>query len=122
MGKMTSTSPELAQTVVIGALTATGPDGSNSPVPFLGPFNIGVWGVFVGTVAIQTSYDGGTTWLPVTNKFTNTALTFTAPAAFQEEEVEPGVLYRMNCTAYTSGTINYRLSEGAQAGRIERLT
>ena len=28
-------------------------------------------------------------------------------------EPERGVLYRFNCTAYTSGTINYRMSQNA---------
>jgi hypothetical protein len=31
-------------------------------------------------------------------------------------EPEKGVLYRLNCIAFTSGTINYRISTTGQAG------
>lgn len=76
------------------------------------PFNIEVRGNGVGTVQLERSFDG-TNWVPTSangtqlNKWAKTAAN-----SFSEtwEEEEPGALYRLNCTAYTSGTITYRLS------------
>jgi hypothetical protein len=72
-------------------------------------FNLSLWGTFVGTVQLERSFDGST-WLPLTANGTQ-IYKFTAPCSEPVEESEIGVLYRLNCTAYTSGTINYRLSE-----------
>lgn len=121
MGKPSTASADMAVQVLAGTLGAVGPDGTNS-LQLLGNFNVAVWGTFVGTAQVQCSFDGGTTWIPVVNKRTGSNITFTAPGALQEDEVEPGVLYRVACTAWTSGTISYRISEGAAAGRVERLT
>lgn len=123
MGKFATTGLEQAQTVYTGTLGAT----STTPAagtfgPLLGDFNIFVSGTFIGTVELVSSFDGGTTWVPVINKHTGANITFTTPGALQEDEVEPGVLYGVICTAFTSGTINFRLSEGAAGGRVERLS
>ena len=69
-------------------------------------FNISVWGIFVGTVTLQRSFDGGTTWLNVTN--------YSVPTEDQGHENETGVLYRLGIMTgnYTSGTANVRI--GAQ--------
>lgn len=96
------------------AFTATGqsaaflPDGIGDSLTR--SFNISVWGTFVGTVQLERSFDNGTTWLPLTAGGTQIEK-FTAPASESVDEFEVGVLYRLNCTAYTSGTINYRLSQ-----------
>ncbi|CAJ0778778.1 hypothetical protein LMG7141_00798 [Ralstonia condita] len=119
MGVFATGGVEQAQTVVTGTLAAA---ANGNAAFFLGNFNVAVWGTFVGTLTLQNSYDGGTTWIPVINKRTGNVITFTAPGALQEDEVEAGVQYRLAMTAYTSGTANYRLSEGAQAGRVERLS
>lgn len=123
MGKFATTGTEQAQTVITGSLsaTSTAPAGGASG-PLLGNFNVVVTGTFVGTAVLVCSFDGGATWVPVINKHTGSNITFTAPGALQEDEVEPGVLYGMICSAFTSGTINYRLSEGAAGGRVERLS
>jgi hypothetical protein len=120
MGAMTPGGAELAPTVqtgLLGALNAASPG-----IPLLGNFNVAVWGAFVGTVTVQQSFDGGTTWIPVNNKHTGQNITFTAPTAMQEDEVEPGVLYRLQMTAYTSGAANFRFSEGSSRGFDQRLT
>lgn len=121
MGKMTTTSAELAQTVLTGTMGATSTTPGSS-VALLGNFNVAIWGTFVGTAQVVTSFDGGTTWIPVINKRTGSTITFTAPGAIQEDEVEPGVLYGLICTAFTSGTINWRISEGAAGGNAARLS
>lgn len=120
MGVFASGGLEQAQTVVTGALGSA--NAASTPVPLLGNFNVAVWGTFVGTVTLQTSYDGGSTWIPTINKHTGAAITFTSPGALQEDEVEAGVYYRLQMTAYTSGSASVRISEGAQAGRVERLS
>lgn len=120
MGRFVPGALEQAQTVITGTLVAL--NGASASVPMLGNFNVAVWGVFVGTVSVMTSFDGGTTWIPVINKRTGVAITFTSPGALQEDEVEPGVLYQVQMTAYTSGTASYRISEGAAAGDVRRLS
>lgn len=73
-------------------------------------FNISIWGTFVGTVKLVRSFDGGLTWLPLTAS--GTALeVFTAPVSEQWQEDGSGVLYALLCSAYTSGAINYRISQ-----------
>lgn len=94
-----------------GSFTATGQSPVFSPARGQGNgrFNGSVWGTFVGTVRFERSFDNGVTWLPATQA--GSPVTFTAP--FTEVLIEPeaDVLYRLNCTAYTSGTINYRISQ-----------
>ena len=70
---------------------------------------------YSGTIEIERSFDGGSTWMPVCLPNTFTAAKQTSGAAFTTTLFEPelGVLYRVACTAYTSGTINYRISAGA---------
>ncbi len=66
----------------------------------------------VGTVRVERSFDGGTTW--VTAKAADgTAAIFTMVSTTVSVvcvEPEKGVAYRLNCSAYTSGTFNYRIS------------
>ena len=96
------------------AFTATG-----QSTPFLAdgigdlqdkPFNISLWGTFVATIQLERSFDGGTTWLPLT-AMGNQIYQFSAPCSETCVETEAGVLYRWNCTAYTSGTVNHRISQ-----------
>jgi len=98
---------------VTGTFTATGQSASLCPelssAVSSAPFNMALRGTFVGTVQLEASFDSGTNWIPVTAL--GTSITFTGPCKEVFEEPEAGVLYRLNCTAYTSGTINYRLSQ-----------
>jgi len=96
-------------TPVTGAFTAMGVSASFAPKAGRG-LNPSLWGTFVGTVRLERSFDGGTTWLPLTANG-NAMVTLTAPCSEQWQEDETGVLYRWNCTAYTSGTIYYRISQ-----------
>jgi hypothetical protein len=75
-----------------------------------GKFNASVQGTFVGTVVLQRSYDGST-WETVSKDASGSDASFTAPCSLVVEESETGVQYRWNCTAYTSGTINTRISQ-----------
>lgn len=81
--------------------------------------------VFVGTAAgadatiqLEKSFDGGATWIAANIQNTvGTQAVFhiasgniNGPVDFWIEEPEREVAYRLNVTAYSSGTINYRLS------------
>jgi hypothetical protein len=83
---------------------------SSNFAPIAGrPFNISLWGTFAGSVQLERSFDGAT-WLPVTAAGVQLCI-WTAPASesWEEDEVKP--VYRLNCTLYTSGTANYRISQ-----------
>jgi hypothetical protein len=94
----------------VGASAAFRPEGTMS-VNAAAPFNISIWGTFVGTVRLERSFDGGATWLPKTAGGSGSIYTYTSPVSEVDEEPEAAVAYRLNCTSYTSGTINYRLSQ-----------
>lgn len=119
MGIFATGGPEQAGLVATGVLASA---VAGLQVPLLGDFNVAVWGVFVGTLTLENSYDGGTTWIPVINKHTGANITFTAPGALQEDEVEAGVYYRLHMTAFTSGTANWRISQGVDTGDHARLS
>lgn len=74
------------------------------------PFNISIWGTFSATVRVVRSFDGGATYLPITADG-NALLTFTGPVSEQWSEPEADVLYRLECTVFTSGPVNYRISQ-----------
>ena len=101
---------------VTGSFTATGQSAS-----FLAKgiddgrpksFNVELRGNGVATIQLERSFDG-TNWAPLTASGTQLErFTMTGSSSYSEtwEEEEAGALYRLNCTAYTSGTVNYRLS------------
>jgi hypothetical protein len=93
-----------------GAFTGTGQSAWFSPAVGRS-FNACLDGSFVGTVRLERAFpDRIGTVHPLTAAGAS-ILSFTAPCSEQWQEDEFGVLYRWNCTAYTSGTINYRLSQ-----------
>ena len=98
--------------ILTGTFTGTGQSGpvvpDRSPDRRSTAFNVSLWGAFVATVQLERSFDGGVTWLPLTA--IGGSLAFTTPCSEIFEEPESNVDYRLNCTAYTSGTVNYRLS------------
>lgn len=97
------------KTPVAGTFVATGTSSSFAPLPGRS-FNVSLWGTFVGSVTLKRSFDGGTTWLPIT-ALGSALYSWSGPVSEQTQEDESGVLYRLECTAYTSGTVNYRVSQ-----------
>lgn len=87
---------------VSGTFGAVGQSVTINPV--YGTYNVSVSGTFVGTVEAQRSFDNGATWLAIE--------AFTTPIEKIGEEFERGVLVRLACTVYTSGTVTYRLGVG----------
>ncbi len=90
--------------------------------------------VFSGTIAVERSFDGGSTWLVVgiggngfgaiytgANQATLNPLApsgFVTPVDISLGEPEAGMLYRLNCLVYASGTINYRMSGTGAAATV----
>lgn len=107
MGKRSSTDSEVAFAVNTGAFSAVGVGTSKSFVKF---FNLTIWGTFSATAQLERSFDGGVVWHPCTDNAGNIQL-FTKPLTIILDEHEEAVLYRLNCTTYTSGTMNWRISQ-----------
>lgn len=128
MGYPRDSTTEAASTVITGTLTATAAVGVGNPAStgssastgFYGALNLAVWAsAFVGTFLVEKTYNDGTTWIPVALDVAGTIasypLNIAAATGFNITlfEVEHGVNWRVRCTAFTSGTLNYRLSQGS---------
>lgn len=98
-----------AKTAITGTFAATGQSASFTPIAGR-EFNVTLRGTFVATVQLERSFDAGANWSPITAAGTQLYL-WTAPASETAEEPQYGVLYRLNDTAYTSGTVTYRISQ-----------
>lgn len=124
MGKLTANAEDRARDVVEGVLDAVengttfvpvGQAGSRSG----GRFNVTLTpgGTFAGTVSIERSFDGGTTWTIMRHPLTHAALTFVSAAdgagaaSMQFTETERDVLYRAACSARSAGSCAYRFSQ-----------
>lgn len=96
-GNVLSSSRVIAQ----GTFTATG----TSSVIEVGkaPFYIELWGTFTATVNLEKSNDG-TNW--------RTKKSYTAADEEIYDNVDQRSLFRLNCAAFTSGTVNYRIVAG----------
>jgi hypothetical protein len=74
-------------------------------------FAAGGDGAGVGSVGLEVSFDGGATFYNA-SKLDGTPNSWATPFALAPTSPgESGVLHRARCTAYTSGTINGRLSQ-----------
>ena len=82
-----------------GTITGTGATGKTT---LGGLFNLSLSGFGTATVDLERSTDGGVTWGAVKS--------YTSDAE-ETGESSGSPQYRLNCTAYTSGTIVYRLSQ-----------
>lgn len=106
--------------LISGSFSAT---GQSQPATIYGTMNVSIWGSFTGSVQLERSFDGGTTWLPCSAAMSGTVLAFTAAySGYPWSEVEHQVAYRLNCTSLSSGTINYRVSISSDAQFIGGLS
>lgn len=96
---------------VEGEFTAIGASDSFTPASQLrrGRFNVSLFGTFEAEVSLERSFDGGANWIPVAG-VDLAAVTLDAPISLACEETEASVSWRLNCTDFTSGTVNYRMS------------
>lgn len=98
-----------------GTGTGTFAPASATGIEVRGDFNVTLGGTApVGTVKLEKSFDNGVNWFDVSRDNAGNAASYALSStemAFQMSEPEIGVLYRANCTAYTSGTITCRISQ-----------
>lgn len=94
-------------TAVTGTFTGTGQSGTFIPLGGRG-FDLSLWGTFVANIQLERRLDA-TNWLPCTDM--GQSVVFSAPCTEVCDEPKALVDYRLNCTAYTSGTVNYRLEQ-----------
>lgn len=103
---------KIAKAVAVsGTFTATGQ--SSAFYPFPGTYSVWLQGG-VGTVKIERSTDSGSTWIDVSADALGTVASYSLNSTEVSvlcEEPEQGSQIRLNCTAYTSGTITYRLGQ-----------
>lgn len=93
-------------TAVTGTFTATGSSASVNPIVGSNErsriVNVSLSGTWVATVLVERSFNNGVTWLTVASH--------TANVEEQHTEQEPGVMYRLRCSAFTSDTVVFRIS------------
>ena len=100
---------EAAPRALAGAFTAAGPADAPHFIP-QGDFNFSMWGTFIATAVLERSFDGGATWLPLSVDAGGAIASYNMPCSLVVGEPEQGVRYRPRCSAYTSGTVFWRLS------------
>jgi len=99
---------------VTGAFSQTGLSETFAPDSRPGAprrFNLSLWGAFTGVVAVERSFDRGASWIGCSRDGAGTPAAYSTPVSLVLEEPEAGVLYRLNCTALSAGTVSYRLSQ-----------
>lgn len=123
--------PGVKGIITLSAAVTVGPQ-NDQPTPFefkLGAASITTSGadaaarftgqdiVYVGSIQLERSFDGGSEYYPCNIGGGGQLAQWTAgtPVSVSFSEPEREVLYRVNVTAYSSGTINYRISATGQA-------
>lgn len=97
----------MSQHSINGTISAQGPTPS---IKIYKGGNFAIWGTFSAVVKIESSYDNGANWLVVSKNTNGDEAAFSAPVNLSFDEPERDVLYRLNCTSFVSGPINYRIS------------
>lgn len=102
----------MASAILSGEFASAGE--TSDWITLRGEYNLSLSGG-EGTVELEKSYDGGLTVFSVSKNTdgdpASYALTSGDKLSLVGIEPESGVLYRLNCPAYTSGTIIYRISQ-----------
>lgn len=108
MGKLAPTDRDMASSVLSGVLSSA--EAGLSRV-FTGTFNVELQISGTLTAAIQRSFNGGTTWVTVSQSADGTAAAYSASVSMSLFEPEEGVYWRVNVTSFTSGSCTYRISQ-----------
>lgn len=98
----------LPRNVVEGVFSGIGQSDS---VDLYGPFNLSFWGAFIATAQLERSFDNGGTWIPCARDATGTVAAYNTAISLVGDEYETKIKYRLSCTAFTSGAMNYRISQ-----------
>jgi len=103
---------KIARAVAVsGTFTGTGQSSAFLPNP--GSFSVTL-SSGVATVKLERSADTGSTWIDVSSDALGTVASWSVNStevAVIVDEPEAGCHFRLNCTAYTSGTVTYRLGQ-----------
>lgn len=96
----------------VGAAAIVAESGDDADALFMGAAT--PWSA---TVQLERSFDGGATWVVCNIGGAGQPAQWTggSPVSLSFGEAERGVLYRLNCIAYSSGRINWRISATGQA-------
>ncbi|HMP63137.1 MAG TPA: hypothetical protein PKA17_08670, partial [Phenylobacterium sp.] len=84
---------------VTGLFSATGQSEKFAPDSRPGAprrFNLSLWGTFSGSVQVERSFDGGTSWIACSRDGAGSPALYSAPVSLVMEEPEAGVIYRLN--------------------------
>lgn len=95
---------------VSGTFAAIG-QGAPLATDLISDINISLAGPFVGTVQIERRFAGDVNWYPIARDATGAVSSFSAPTSISLKETEGDVSYRLNCTAFSSGSIAWRISQ-----------
>lgn len=91
--------------LIAGTFTAQGQ--TSQAVQSAPLLSVGLGGTFSATVLIERSPDGGSTWYPCSTDATGTIAQYVAPMSVDVVSAAHGMLYRLHCTAYATGTVIY---------------
>jgi hypothetical protein len=105
---------------------ASGVTGQSKEFGCQGAFNVLIYGNsgpngnWTGSVQLERSFDGGTTWIVCGIGGAGQQAIYTSSGTGSDisivvSEPEAGVAYRLNCTSNTSSVINYRFSTTSPA-------
>lgn len=107
----------MATNVISGSFAGTGQSATYGPKVSdrntnVGAFNVWLSGAGTATIQLERSPDQGVTWCQYTAGGTQLYVWSYAGTNISDtvQELESGVLYRLNCTAWTSA-VSYRLSQ-----------
>lgn len=117
-GNIAPAANDNANFVIAGAFVGT---GTSVAAPLYGTFNVILYGPsgpngnWQGSVQIERSFDGGVTWVIAGIGGAGQQAVYASAGTGSDvsivgNEPERGVGYRLHCTSFTSGPINYRLS------------
>lgn len=90
---------------ISGSLTGSGQASAAIMLPVR--FSLSIGGTFNATVLLERSPDGGVTYYPCSTDATGTPAAYTTPISVDVNSGLHPQLYRLRCTAYSTGTINY---------------
>lgn len=104
----------LEDTRVNGSFTTT---GQSATVRLSDNYSLSLSGTWAGTVELQRYDAENSEWVTVSAPTSSGLASFTANIALNGEEVNARTPYRVNCTAFTSGTIKYNLRQGSRIAK-----
>lgn len=108
MGQLSPTDRDMASSVLTGTLSSAAQGAARV---FTGTFNVQLNISGTLTAALQRSFDGGTTFITVSQSADGTPATYTGSVSLSLFEPEEGVYWRVAVTSFSSGSCIFRLSQ-----------